>query len=85
MNVFNQSPNTYTPKKDFSTLSPEVRQIWSKIPNNMKAVILRSRAVDSNEGIKNHNKMFITPLNLLLILLGSLLKLSFMKFLLNYC
>ena len=41
-------------KEYFSTLSPKVRQIWSKIPNNMKAVTLRSRTGNSNDGVSNH-------------------------------
>ena len=39
INMSNQSPNTYTPKEDFIALSTEVKQIWNKIPDNMKAVI----------------------------------------------
>ena len=48
-------------KEDFSALSPEVRKIWSKIPNEMKAVTLRNRNRNSNDGVNNHSKMFIKP------------------------
>ena len=56
INVSNQSPNNNMPKEDFSTLSPEVRQIWCKIPNDIKVVTLRSRTVNSNDGVNNHSK-----------------------------
>ena len=48
-------------KEDFSTLRPEVRKFWSKIPNDMKAVILRSRTVNINEGVGNHSKNSYKP------------------------
>ena len=57
----NQILNTYMLKEDFSALSPEVRQIWSKIPNDMKAVIFRSRTVNSNDCVNNHSKMLMKP------------------------
>ena len=52
----NQIPNTCIPKEDFSALNTEVRQIWSKIPNDMKAVMLRSRTANSNYGVNDHSK-----------------------------
>ena len=48
INMCNQSPNTCMPKEDLSSLGPEVRQIWSKIPNDTKAVMLRSRTGNLN-------------------------------------
>ena len=51
----NQSLNTCMPKEYFSALSPEVRRNWSKIPNDMKVFMLRSRIVNVNEGVNNHN------------------------------
>ena len=59
--MYNQSQNAYAPKEYFSALSSEVRQICSKIPNDMKAVMLRSRTGNSNECVNNHSKMFIKP------------------------
>ena len=56
INMSNQIPNTFMPKKDFSALIPEVRKIWSKMPNDMKLVMLRSRTVNDNEGVNNHSK-----------------------------
>ena len=38
INMSNQSPNTWMPKEKFSALSPKVRQLWIKIPNNMKVI-----------------------------------------------
>ena len=52
----NQSPNTYMPREDFSFLTPEVKQIWGKIPPDMKAIILRSRTGNRNEENVNRNK-----------------------------
>ena len=49
-------------KEDFSVLSPEVRKIWSKITNNMKAFMLLSRTADSNDGVNNHNIFFYQTL-----------------------
>ena len=40
------------------TFSPEVRQIWSNIPNGMKVVILRTGTVNSNDGVNNHSKNY---------------------------
>ena len=34
--ISNQRPNAHIPREDFSALSPEVSQIWSKIPNGVK-------------------------------------------------
>ena len=48
INVSNQISNTYMPKEDFSSLSTEVKQIWSKILNDMKAVILLNKTLNSN-------------------------------------
>ena len=52
----NQSPNTHTSKEDYSYLSPEVRKNWSKIPNDMKVVMLRSRTGNRNEGVNKNGK-----------------------------
>ena len=52
----NQSPNTRMSKKSFISISLEVRQIWGKIPNDMKVVILRSRTGNINEGVNKHSK-----------------------------
>ena len=52
----NQSPNTYMSREDFSFLTPEVKQIWGKIPPDMKAIILRSRTGNRNEETINRNK-----------------------------
>ena len=49
------------PKEDFSALSPEVRKIWSKIPNDMKAVIVRSINDNINDGVNNHSKNAYEP------------------------
>ena len=54
----NQSPNDYMPKEDFSLLSPKVRQIWNKIPNDIKEVVLLSRTGNSNDGV-NNNSIFL--------------------------
>ena len=51
-----QSPNTYIPREDFSLLTPEVRQIWGKIPPDMKAIILRSKTGNRIEETINRNK-----------------------------
>ena len=59
INMSNQNTNTYTPKEDFSALSPEVRRMWSKIPPAMKAVILRSRTGNCNDGENNHSNFFL--------------------------
>lgn len=40
--------NAHIPKEDCSSLTPEVREIWSKIPNDTKAVILRGRSGSLN-------------------------------------
>lgn len=56
VNMTNQSPNTCMPRENFSSLSPEVKQIWSKTPNDMKAIILLSKNGSGNEGVANHNK-----------------------------
>ena len=69
INMSHQSPNDYMPKEDSSALSPEVRQIWSKIPNDMKAVMFRSRTGNCNDGANNHNKNVCIPQNFLLTLL----------------
>lgn len=61
INMSNQNPNAHMTKEEFSALSPEVSQIWSKIPNDTKAVILRSRNVNSNDGVNNHNKTVYKP------------------------
>ena len=44
------------PREDCISLSPEVGEIWIKILNCMKAFILRSRTVNSNDGVNNHIK-----------------------------
>ena len=56
INVSNKSPNVHMPKEDFIALSPEVRKILSKIPNDVKVDMLRSRTVNSNDGFNNHSK-----------------------------
>ena len=56
INMNYQSPNTCMPREDFRSLSPEVREIWSKIPNDMKAFMLRSRTGNSNERINKNIK-----------------------------
>ena len=56
VNMTNQSPNTYIPREDFSSLTPEVKQIWGKIPPDMKAIILRRRTGNRNEETINRNK-----------------------------
>ena len=56
INMSNQSPNICMPEEDFSSLSPEVRQSWSKIPNDMKTFMLRSRNGNSNEVLNKNNK-----------------------------
>ena len=56
INVSNQSPNTQKLRECFSFLTHQVRQIWSKIPNDIKEVILRSRTENSNDGVNNHSK-----------------------------
>ena len=71
INMYNQSPNTHIPKEDFNTLSLEVRETWSKVPNNMKIVMLRSRTVNSNDGVNNHSKNAYNTVKLLLTLLGN--------------
>ena len=43
-------------KEDFSALSPEVGNVWSKIPNDTKVVILRSKTGNSNDGVNNYSK-----------------------------
>ena len=48
--------NSHIPKEDYRSLSPEVRQIRSKILNDMKVVILRSRTGNRNAGVNNHSK-----------------------------
>ena len=63
INISNQSPNTYAPKKDFSSLSPEVRKIWSKITYDMKAVMLRSRSGNCNEWLNKHSKYIHKAIN----------------------
>ena len=57
----NQNPNSYTPKEYFSVLSPEVRRTWSKMPPDMKAIILRSRTKSPNDGANNHSKNVYKP------------------------
>ena len=52
----NQSPNAHTPKEDCRSLSPEARKMLSKIPNEIKVVILRSRTGNINEGVNKHGK-----------------------------
>ena len=54
--MHNQSQSTCVPKEDFSSLSPEVRQIWIKILNDIKSVTLRSRTGNHNEGVNKHSK-----------------------------
>ena len=51
-----QGTNVYAPKEDHSSLTPEVREIWSKIPNYMKAIILRGRNGNQNERANDHGK-----------------------------
>ena len=55
------------PKEDHIPLSPEVGKIWSKIPNDMKVVMLRSRTLNFNEGVNKHGKdgcQTVKPLSL---------------------
>ena len=52
----NQSSSTCVPREEFSSLSPEVKQILGKIPNNMKAIISCSRTGSGKEGATNHSK-----------------------------
>ena len=59
LNMVNKNPNAYTSKEEFSALSPEARRIWSKIPPDMRAIILQSRAGSSNDGANNHINFFI--------------------------
>ena len=54
--MYNQSPNAYMHKEDFSDLSSKIRRIWSKIPTAMKAIIFRSKSGNFNDGANNHNK-----------------------------
>ena len=50
INMANQNTNSYTPKEDFSALSPEVRRTWSKTPPDMKSIMLLSRTGSPNDG-----------------------------------
>ena len=43
-------------KEDFSALSLEVMKIGSNVPNDMKAVMLRSRSGNSNYVVNNNSK-----------------------------
>ena len=52
----NQIPKACTPKEDFIYLTPEVRKSWSKTPNDMEALTLRSRTVNRKEGVNTHTK-----------------------------
>ena len=44
------------PQEDFSTLSPEVRRILSKMPPYMKAIMLRSSTGSCNDGANDYSK-----------------------------
>ena len=52
----NKISSTHMPKEDCSFISPEVREIWSNIPNHMKVVTLRSRNGNHNERVNKHSK-----------------------------
>lgn len=54
--MHNQSPNAFIPKEDFSALSPKARRIWSKMPPETKAIILRRRTGSCNDCANNHSK-----------------------------
>ena len=55
-NVTNQTPNAHTPNEDCNSLSPKVRDIWSKIPHDIKTVLLRGRNGSLSERINKYNK-----------------------------
>ena len=71
------------PKEVFITLSSELRKIWINIPNDMKAVMLRSRNGNLNEGVNHHSKDIHETLNPLSYPLEISLKLICMKLLLK--
>ena len=39
----NPNPDSYLPSEDYSSLTPEERDLWRKIPPNMKSIILKGR------------------------------------------
>ena len=39
----NSKSDSYLPSEDYSSLTPEERELWRKIPPNMKSIILKGR------------------------------------------
>ena len=59
VNFANPNLNACMTKEDFSALSPKVKRSWSKIPPDMKAIILRSRTGSYNYGANNNSSFFV--------------------------
>ena len=69
-----QSPNAHMTKGDCSSLTPEVREIWSKIPNETLSVILRGKSRSHNKRVSKHNKDSDKPMNRPFLALRNMLK-----------
>ena len=50
-NLKKVNPSSYLPSDKYRLLSPEVRDLWSKIPDDMKTIIIQGR----NKGAKLSN------------------------------
>ena len=54
--VTSQIPKACTTKEDHRSLTPEVKESWSNIPNAMKGIILQGRSGSRNDRVTKNNK-----------------------------
>ena len=60
-NRANPNPDSYFPFEDYSSLTPEERDLWRKIPPNMKSIILKGRNSDSRPSSRFNSNKYNNP------------------------
>ena len=55
-NLGNSNPDSYLPSEDYSSLTREERDLWRKIPPNMKSIILKGRNSNNRRNNRFNNE-----------------------------
>ena len=57
----NSNSDSYLPSDDYYSLTPEERDLWRKIPPNMKSIILKGRNSNNRPNDRFNNNEYNNP------------------------